>query len=140
VSLESTDARGRYITVSDDVGLRAPTDLPARQRATLLAVTGIADPACFSFRAFRDQDSDYLRHSSFRLRTDPDDGTVLFRRDATFCSRPGSAPGSIALESENYPGFFVRHLNDDLWIDQDDGSAQFRTQSSFFVRGPLSGR
>ncbi|MEU7907404.1 AbfB domain-containing protein [Actinoplanes sp. NPDC049118] len=139
VSLESSDAGGRYVATSGDRGLLAQvspsSSATARQRATLLAVAGIADPACFSFRG---QDGRYLRHSSFRLRMNPDEGTVLFHRDATFCPRAGFTVGSIALESKNYPGFFVRHVGDELWIDQYDGSAGFRAQSSFFLRGPLA--
>ncbi|GIM97627.1 AbfB domain-containing protein [Paractinoplanes toevensis] len=139
VSLESSDTGGRYVAVAGDSGLLArigeSSGAAARQRATLLAVPGIADPACFSFRA---QDGRYLRHASFRLRLGPEEGTVLFRRDATFCPGAGSAGGSITLESKNYPGFFVRHVRDELWLDQSDGSADFRAQSSFFVRGPLA--
>nr|BFE74069.1 hypothetical protein GCM10020092_073700 [Actinoplanes digitatis] len=139
VSLESADAGGRYVAVSGDFGILAQTGAAsgaaARQRATLRTVAGIADPECFSFRG---QDGRYLRHSSFRLRLNPDDGTVLFQRDATFCVRAGFTAGSIALESRNYPGFFVRHLGDELWIDRYDGSDGFRAQSSFLVRDPLA--
>ncbi|GIF23656.1 RNA polymerase sigma factor (sigma-70 family) [Actinoplanes tereljensis] len=139
VSLESADTTGRYVAVLADTGLLAQvspsSDTDARQRATLLTVSGIADPACVSFRG---QDGRFLRHQSFRLRTDTEVGTVLFRQDATFCPRAGSAVGSIRLESKNYPGFFIRHVRDELWLDQDDTSADFRSQSSFLVRGPLA--
>ncbi|MET8147232.1 AbfB domain-containing protein [Actinoplanes sp. NPDC049668] len=139
MSLESAEAAGSYVSASGDRGLLTQvgpsSGAAARQQATLLAVAGIADPACSSFRG---QDGRYLRHSSFRLRMNPDEGTVLFRRDATFCPRAGFTAGSIALESKNYPGFFVRHLGAELWIDQYDGSADFRAQSSFFIRGPLA--
>ncbi|GAA0580123.1 hypothetical protein GCM10010172_76330 [Paractinoplanes ferrugineus] len=138
MSLESTDSVGRFVTVAGDNGLlgrvSTASSLTSRQRATLRAVPGIADPACFSFR---DQTGRYLRHASFRLRVNPAEGTVLFTRDATFCPRAGSAPGSITLESKNYPGYFVRHVGDALWIDQNDGSAGFRAQSSFAVRPAL---
>jgi RNA polymerase sigma factor (sigma-70 family) len=139
LSLTAADIPGSYVAAVGDRGQLIPisesSSTDARRQATLLAVTGIADPACISFR---DQDGRYLRHSSFRLRTDPAQGTVLFQRDATFCPRPGATAGSITLESKNYPGYFVRHIRNELWIDQNDGSADFRTQSSFVARPPLA--
>ncbi|MEV6848834.1 sigma-70 family RNA polymerase sigma factor [Actinoplanes sp. NPDC051411] len=135
VSLESADQPGRYVAVVADEGvLSAATDAGARKRATLHAVAGLADPSCFSFR---DPDGRYLRHSSFRLRLSADEGTVLFRQDATFCARAGFQPGSLSLESFNYRGFFVRHVGTEMWIDQNDGSAPFHAAGSFFVRRPL---
>jgi len=124
--------------VSGDAGVLTPvgpaSDAAARERAGLLVVTGLADPSCFSFRR---PDGRYLRHSSFRLRLSPDEGTVLFRQDATFCPRAGFRTGSVSLESFNYRGFFVRHLGDQMWIDKYDGSPELRADSSFFVRPPL---
>ncbi|MFD0524431.1 AbfB domain-containing protein [Paractinoplanes durhamensis] len=52
--------------------------------------------------------------------------------------RAGEPTGSVALESANYPGFFLRHVGTELWVDQDDGSATFRADSSFLVRAPLA--
>ncbi|MCU7730122.1 sigma-70 family RNA polymerase sigma factor [Actinoplanes sp. KI2] len=138
VSLESATAAGQYVAVSGDFGVLTPvgpaSDAAARERTGLRVVAGLADPSCFSFRR---PDGRYLRHSSFRLRLNADDGTVLFRQDATFCPRPGFRTGSVSLESFNYRGFFLRHVNDQMWIDKYDGSAQFQADSSFFVRPPL---
>jgi RNA polymerase sigma factor (sigma-70 family) len=136
LSLESAAIPGRYLLVSGDRGVLAgAADADTRRRATLRAVAGLADPSCFSFRG---PDGRYLRHSSFQLRLSPDEGTVLFRRDATFCARGGFLAGSLALESVNFPGFFLRHVGDQMWIDQFDGSAGFRSDSSFLVRPPLN--
>jgi RNA polymerase sigma factor (sigma-70 family) len=131
LSLESVSDRGRYIAVAGDSGVLAP----AGRRATLRAVAGLAKPSCFSFRS---ADGRYLRHSSFRLRLDAEEPTVLFRRDATFCPRAGFRPGSVSLESVNFPGFFLRHEGDEMWLDQFDGSANFRSDSSFVVRPPIN--
>jgi RNA polymerase sigma factor (sigma-70 family) len=131
VSLESASAAGRYIAVAGDSGVLAP----AGPRAALHAVAGLAEPSCFSFRG---PDGRYLRHSSFRLRLSSDDRTALFRRDATFCARAGFRPGSVSLESVNFPGFFLRHVGDQMWLDQFDGSAGFRADSSFLVRPPVN--
>jgi hypothetical protein len=84
-------------------------------------------------------DGGYLRHASWRLRVNHDDGTALFRGDATFCARHGSIPGTTSWESYNYPGWFLRHVGDVLWVDRSDGGSAFRVDSSFHVRGPLAG-
>ena len=138
VSLESANAPGTFVSASGGstglAGVDANSDATARQNATFDAVPGLADTRCFSFRAVNGR---YLRHADWRLRLNGDDGTVLFRRDATFCPRPGAAPGEVSLESSNYPGWFLRHVGPELWVDQSDGSGAFRADSSFRVRPPL---
>ncbi|MDP9830294.1 sigma-70 family RNA polymerase sigma factor [Kineosporia succinea] len=133
VSLEAADIPGFYASTSATYGV---LEQPASaERATFVVVTGLANADCYSFRV---GDGQYLRHSSWRVRVGDDDGTALFRGDATFCARTGSASGSVALEAANYPGWFLRHRDMQLWVDQDDDSAQFRADSSFRVRAPLS--
>ena len=97
-------------------------------------VVGLADPDCFSFRS---PDGRYLRHMSWRVQLSQDEGTALFRGDATFCVREGAIPGSISFEASNYPGWFLRHRNFELWVDHADGTAIFRSDSSFIVRSPV---
>jgi hypothetical protein len=139
VSLESADGPGTYVTTSDDLGylapVRATSDAAARRQATFTAVAGFADADCFSFRSANGR---YLRHSSWRLRLDLDQGTALFRGDATFCVRDGASAGTVSLESSNYPGWFVHHRENRLWVDQTNGSAAFRTETSFRLRPPLA--
>ncbi|MFI1992952.1 sigma-70 family RNA polymerase sigma factor [Actinoplanes sp. NPDC020271] len=139
VSLEAADATGRFVTVAADYGLLtrvgAGNTVTARRQASFRAVAGLNDPRCFSFRA---ADGGYLRHSSWRLRLSRDEGSKLFRGDATFCPGPGQAAGSITLESSNYPGWFLRHRGDELWVDQFDGTSGFRADGSFFVRPALA--
>ncbi|WP_306214406.1 sigma-70 family RNA polymerase sigma factor [Actinoplanes sp. RD1] len=140
VSLEAQNAPGRFVATIDDLGVLVPADRgsPAatRGRATFGVVPGLDDAACHSFRA---ADGRYLRHSSWRLRLSPDDGTALFRGDATFCARSAVGLGSVTLESSNYPGWFLRHRGDQLWVDQSDGSAVFSSDSSFLIRSALAG-
>jgi hypothetical protein len=140
VSLESVNAPGTFITTSGDFGVlavvTADSDDAATSRATFEVVPGLADPTCFSFRS---PDGRYLRHASWRLRLHADEGTPLYRSDATFCIRSGIVEGSVWLESSNYPGWFLRHRGDELWVDPSDGSASFQADSSFVVRSPLSG-
>jgi hypothetical protein len=107
-----------------------------REAATFETVKGLADARCYSFRF---TDGRYLRHSSWRLRLDPNQRTALFRGDATFCPRPGIGDGTIELESANYPGWFLRHRGNQLWVDQSRGTDTFRADRAFRVRAPLAG-
>ncbi|GAA3962373.1 sigma-70 family RNA polymerase sigma factor [Actinoplanes auranticolor] len=127
VSLEAANAGGRYVSLSVDRGILTPAG------TTLEIVPGLGDRECFSLRT---SDGRHLRHSSWRLVASRDDGTALFRKDATFCARAGQTAGSVTLESANYPRWFVRHVGDELWVDQSDDSAGFRADSSFLVRAP----
>jgi RNA polymerase sigma factor (sigma-70 family) len=140
VSLESVNGVGLVSTTADGLGVleRVGGDStgPARRRATFEVVRGLADSSCVSLRA---QDGRYLRHSSWRLRLSQDEGTRLFRGDATFCARAGSVPGSVSLESANYPGGFLRHSGDELWVDPLDGTAAAPADASFLARPPLAG-
>jgi RNA polymerase sigma factor (sigma-70 family) len=138
-SFESVNEVGRVITAAGDLGVLEridPDDDDARSRATFAVIRGLADGGCISFRT---QDGRYLRHASWRLRLSGDEGTELFRADATFCVRPGLVSGSVSLESANYPGAFLRHRGTQLWVDPSDGSSAFRADASFRPRPALIG-
>jgi RNA polymerase sigma factor (sigma-70 family) len=135
LSLESANARGRFVAIGGTVGvLGTTTDRAARRRATLEAVPGLTDPACFTFRTANGR---HLRHASWRLRASAEQKTSLERGDATFCVRDGEIAGSVALESANFPGYFLRHIGLELWVDQYEHTAAFRADSSFLVHPPL---
>jgi RNA polymerase sigma factor (sigma-70 family) len=139
VSFESQNVPGRYIGTAAGLGVLEPaaagSDEATRDRVSFQAVPGLSDAVCYSFRY---ADGRYLRHLSWRVRVAPDEGTALFRGDATFCARAGAVAGSVALESSNYPGWFLRHRYGELWVDRSDASAVFRADSSFLVRSALS--
>jgi hypothetical protein len=140
VSLESADGPGTFVATAGDLGIltpvRATSAYTIRRQATFTVVAGLADPECFSFRSANGQ---YLRHASWRFRLDPDQGTPLFRGDATFCIRNGATPGTVTLESSNYPGWFVHHRGSELWVDQTDNGTAFQTEASFRLRPALAG-
>ncbi|MGW0614642.1 AbfB domain-containing protein [Streptomyces sp. NPDC002788] len=105
-----------------------------REDATFKRVAGLADPSCYSFAT---ADGRYLRHRSFVLVKDGDDGSALFRKDATFCPRPSHA-GSIMLESVNYPGRFLRHRDFRLRLDPYQRSDLYHADSAFWLEPGLS--
>ncbi|MFD7628645.1 sigma-70 family RNA polymerase sigma factor [Streptomyces sp. NPDC059851] len=134
-SLESVDEPALYLTYSGDFATlgRVSTSSSAqtRQRVTFTVVQGLADKRCVTFRA---ADGRYLRHHYLRLRLSTDDGSELFRKDATFCPRPGAVAGSVTLHSHNYPGSVIRHRDGGIWLDGSDGTGAFAGQASFVVR------
>ncbi|MFI8519192.1 sigma-70 family RNA polymerase sigma factor [Streptomyces sp. NPDC085481] len=136
-SLESVDQPGLFVTYDGDFAalgqVSASSGERARQRVTFTVVRGLADTGCVTFRA---ADGRYLRHHYLRLRLSTDDGSELFREDATFCPRPGAVAGSVTLHAHNYPGSAIRHRDGGIWLDGSDGTRAFSGQASFIVRGP----
>ncbi|MEW2119352.1 sigma-70 family RNA polymerase sigma factor [Streptomyces sp. NPDC005474] len=135
-SLESADDPAFYLTYAGDFAtlgrVSAHSDARTRQRVTFTVVRGLADTRCVTFRA---ADGRYLRHRDLRLRLSTDDGSPLFREDATFCPRPGMVAGSVTLHAHNYPGSVLRHRDGGIWLDGFDGTRAFAGQASFIVRG-----
>ncbi|XUL86021.1 sigma-70 family RNA polymerase sigma factor [Streptomyces galilaeus] len=136
--LRSVDVTGGYVSQSADLGVLARigtgSSTAARRAATFTFGPGLADSACYSLR---DATGRYVRHRDFRIHLDVDDGSALFRKDATFCPRSGSVAGSVALESYNYPGRYLRHRADlQLWLDPAEETAAYRASRSFVVVTP----
>uniref|UniRef100_A0AAU2VGB4 Sigma-70 family RNA polymerase sigma factor n=1 Tax=Streptomyces sp. NBC_00003 TaxID=2903608 RepID=A0AAU2VGB4_9ACTN len=136
-SLESVDEPALYLTYAGDFATLGPASASSseqtRQRVTFTVVGGLADTRCVTFRA---ADGRYLRHRDLRLRLSTNDGSELFREDATFCPRPGAAAGSVTLHAHNYPGSVLRHRDGGIWLDGSDGTRAFAGQASFVMRRP----
>ncbi|MFJ9810540.1 sigma-70 family RNA polymerase sigma factor [Streptomyces sp. NPDC101158] len=134
-ALESVDEPGLFVTYTGDHAtlgrVSASSGAQTRNRGSFTVVAGLADTRCVTFRA---ADGRYLRHSYLRLRLSADDGSELFREDATFCPRPGPVPGSVTLAAHNYPGSVLRHRDGGIWLDGSDGTRTFAGQASFLVR------
>ncbi|MFB2937839.1 AbfB domain-containing protein [Aerosakkonemataceae cyanobacterium BLCC-F154] len=85
-----------------------------------------------SFRSFNYPEY-YLRHQGYRIKLQRNDGSQLFKEDASFDEIP-SLVGSgnhASYRSHNYPDRFIRHKNFELWLDHSDGSDLFRQSASF---------
>ena len=90
MSLESADEAGFFVATTDTYGVLASvgpgSDGPTRQPATFEVVPGLADPTV-SRSASRTAGT-----CATPVLADPgfaNDGTDLFRGDATFCARRG---------------------------------------------------
>ncbi|OIK01832.1 hypothetical protein BIV25_04885 [Streptomyces sp. MUSC 14] len=128
-SVRSVNYPDRYWHISGDyVRLDPITSTADRRAATFTVVKGLANSGCYSFAT---ADGGYLRHRDFLLRAEHDDGTDLFRQDATFCPRPSSVGGATMLESVNYPGRFLRHQNFRLKLDPYQDTDPYRADSAF---------
>lgn len=93
-------------------------------------VKGLANKACYSFAT---ADGGYLRHRDFVLRSEHDDGSALFEKDATFCPRTSAYSGAVMLESVNYPGRYLRHRDFQLVLDPYQAGGQYRADSAFLL-------
>ncbi|MFE7169555.1 AbfB domain-containing protein [Streptomyces sp. NPDC057616] len=135
-SVRSVNYPDRYWHVSGGlVKLDPVASAAARRDATFTVVKGLADASCYSFAT---ADGSYLRHRDFLLRSERDDGSALFGKDATFCPRTSSYPGAVMLESVNYPGRYLRHQNFQLRLDSWQRSDLYRADSAFRLTGGLA--
>ncbi|MBM7168718.1 sigma-70 family RNA polymerase sigma factor [Streptomyces sp. G44] len=126
-SLESVDRPGQFLTHEGDFAALSSG------AATFTVSKGLADSRCVTFRT---ADGRYLRHHYLRLRLSADDGSQLFREDATFCPRPGTVDGSVTLYAHNYPGSALRPRDGSIRLDGFNGTRTFTGQASFLVRAP----
>ncbi|MFD8494623.1 AbfB domain-containing protein [Amycolatopsis sp. NPDC059657] len=89
--------------------------------ATWKVVSGLADPACFSFESSGHVGS-YLRQQDMRVKLHASDGSDQFKKDATWCPKAGLTGSGVSLESKALPGRFLRHINGSLWAANDSGA------------------
>ncbi|MEV7425622.1 AbfB domain-containing protein [Streptomyces sp. NPDC091212] len=129
-AMQSVNYPDRYWNIRGNLGF---LDTVSRDSATLTIVDGLAKSDCYSFALGGGR---YLRHSSFRLRSDANDGSTAFKRDATFCPRKTPRGDTLALESYNYPGRFIRHRDFQLWLDPYQHSPLYQADTTFrMVKG-----
>ncbi|PSN59793.1 AbfB-domain-containing protein [Corynespora cassiicola Philippines] len=70
--------------------------------------SSLGNIACFSFET-KDTPASFIRHYNFELHLDKDDGTKLFREDATLCPQAGLNGRDISIRSWNYPTRYFCH-------------------------------
>ena len=129
------------------------TDL-TKQDSTWKVVPGLAgsvDNTCFSFESYN-YPGYYMRHKLSRVRIDPRDGSSLFDRDATWCTRfsldGGTAAGDqgvCTFESFNFSGRYLRNYNGEVWLTRkggplpSDNPTSFEQDASWGIYSPLIG-
>lgn len=135
-SLRAVNYPDRYWHISGDyVRLDPVGGSESREDSTFKLVKGLANASCYSFAT---ADGTYLRHRNFVLRSERNDGSNLFRQDATFCPHYWSSSGALTLESVNYPGYFLRHRDFLIRLDRYENSQQYHSDSTFQMVGGLA--
>ncbi len=86
----------------------------------------------------------FIRHKNFLGHLDPEDGTELFGKDATFKVVPGLADNKqVSFESTNYPGYYLRHQGFRLKLQRyttDSNRTLFQKDATFLIRQGLAGK
>jgi hypothetical protein len=98
--------------------------------ATWIVRRGLANDSCVSLES-RNYPGDFLRHSNFQLYRQPNDGSTLFRADATFCPQAGRNGQGTSFASYNFPTRFIRHHNNTMYVASDGGPNAFDTSTSW---------
>lgn len=115
----------RYLRHQAGLGVTSPlgpaSDEASRRDASFFVRPGLANASCYSFES-QSFPGHFLRHSNYRLRKDPNDGSALFKADATFCARTGLTGAETSLESYNLTGRYLRHKNAEVWVGNANGT------------------
>ena len=156
LSLEVRSDSTGWLAHGDSLANLVSTDFALANNGAVnwKVVEGLAggfDRTCFSFESV-DRPGEFLRHSDYRVRLAPDDGSELFEQDATFCTRlsldGGTDGGNLAaysFESLNLPGYFLRAYFGQLWIARSggplpqDNATTFAAEASWDFYRPFSG-
>jgi hypothetical protein len=134
-SFESINYPGHLMRHRSYLGDLTPvvSDLD-RADATFIERAGLTGvPGSVSFESIN-YPGHFLRHQSFRIKLHRNDGSDLFRQDATFRRQSGDDGEvfkQVRFESVNFPGHCIRHSNYQLWLAQNDGSQLFQQDSTW---------
>ncbi|KDR81262.1 hypothetical protein GALMADRAFT_61383 [Galerina marginata CBS 339.88] len=101
-----------------------------KQQASWMVRTGLGNSACFSFES-RDTPGSFIRHSSFQLLLNANDGSKLFSEDATFCPQAGLNGQGNSIRSWSFPTRYFRHFNNVLSVASNGGVHDFDATTSF---------
>lgn len=114
--LKSWDFPDRYVRHQNGQGRIDPLPFDPQADSQWKLVPGLADPNDVSLESVNYPGS-YLRHSSFNVVLNANDGSAQFAADATFKKVPGLANTSwSSFQSYNFPDRYIRHYNFQLQI------------------------
>jgi len=105
--------------------------------AQWIVVPGLGDPALVSFQS-RNDPGRYLRHASFRLWSDTNDGSAVFKQDATFrYGQPFVDSEGIAkaLESSNYPGQYWKRDGEKISLSRLMNTTEDQVNATWHLSG-----
>jgi hypothetical protein len=102
----------------------AGSDATLKADATYTVRSGLADGSCYSFESVNFP-GQFLRHANSRAQNAVNDGSALFRGDATWCARTGLSGTGVSLESWNFRGSFLRHYSAEVWMTDGAGGPAY---------------
>jgi hypothetical protein len=133
----------RYLRHRDGLGFTEVVDGGSnallKADATWKVVPGLSNSACYSFES-RNFPGGFLRHRDYRTRMEGNDGSAVFKADATFCASQGN--GGVRLAAANFPEQYLRHINSEVYLATPGGSrawdnpATFTEDTTWSVDGP----
>ncbi len=130
----------RYLRQTNSLGYTAVVSTSSseslRKESSFRIVSGLANGNCYSLES-QNLPGRYLRHFNSRIRLDSSDNSDTFKRDATWCARPGLSGQGVSFESLNFGGRYLRHANSELWNDPNTGGS-FAQDASWNVVNALS--
>ncbi|GAA3834629.1 hypothetical protein GCM10022226_65120 [Sphaerisporangium flaviroseum] len=133
--LKSYNFPDRYIRHADNVARIDVYPFDPYQDQQWRLVPGLADSAGVSFQSVN-YPGMYLRHSNYALVLATNDGTTVFRSDATFYRTAGFADSSwTSFRAYSHPDRYIRHYGYVLRIDPitSGSSATDRQDATFRV-------
>lgn len=148
VSFQSVNFPGHFIRHRNFLGeiSRIGSDLD-RSDATFVVRAGLWKEGPFpkgvSLES-RNLPGHYLRHQDFRIKVQEDDGSDLFRKDATFAYVSGygdlASKGYGTLKPVHSPhrDYYVRHQNFELWIAESDATPLFGLDATWQPTAPFA--
>ncbi|KAI0146851.1 Arabinosidase B [Xylariaceae sp. FL1272] len=101
-----------------------------RNSGSWIVHTGLANSGCLSFESV-DTPGSFIRHSSYALVVNSNDGSKIFQEDATFCQVSGLDGQGSTLRSFSYPARNWRHYNALLYIAGNGGPMAFDNPSVY---------
>ena len=134
-SMLSFNYPDRYIRHQNFLGELTPviSELD-RKDSTFKIVPGLANASAISLESVN-YPGYYLRHQGFRIKLQKNDGSDLFKKDATFVVESPNASGAsanwVSFRSVNYPDRYIRHRSFHLYLES--GQTELFNQDSTFA-------
>lgn len=130
--LESINISNNLIRHQNGRG-RIDPNINDNQDSQFRIVPGLSDSNCVSIQSVNFPNC-YLRHRNGEIWLDTNDGTQIFKADATFFKRPGlSNSSAVSFESKNFPGQYIRHRNGLLYREAATDNIS-KNDATFWVR------
>lgn len=110
--------------------LTSSSSSSARAAGTWTVRAGLANDQCFSFES-SDAPGSFIRHYNFKLQLNANDGSKVFKEDATFCTQAGLSGKGTALRAWGYPARYFRHYNNVVYAASQGGPNDFDNSASY---------